>query len=202
MRLSGLTLDATRATLGGVALYQTIAAIRASMTKDGDVSTARANGIGAMVCMIAASVYHRMKTTSGAEVEDLRHADWLITCPLMLWEIYVLLGIDIAQHAWSFALSVVAITVCIVLGRRAVDGKPGKRAQYFALATAAFVIMLVNIGLFTDWTRPEHIAPLAFLGVWALYPIAFWEKSGAAYNVLDLVSKGAFGLYVGSLAFQ
>ena len=201
MKLSELTLDATRASLGGVALYQTIAAIRASTTKDGDVNTARANGIGAMVCLIAASVYHRMKTTSGAEVEDLRHADWLITCPLMLWEIYVLLGIDIAQHAWSFALSVVAITVCIVLGRRAVGGNPSKRALYFALATAAFVIMLVNIGLFTDWSRPEHIAPLAFLGVWALYPLAFWEKSGSAYNVLDLVSKGAFGLYVGSLAF-
>jgi bacteriorhodopsin len=194
-------MSATRATLGGVALYQTIAAIRASTSKHGDDVAARANGIGAMVCLIAASVYHRMKTTSGAEVEDLRYADWLITCPLMLWEIYVLLGIDIARHAWSFALSVVAITVCIVLGRRAVESKQSKRALYFTLATAAFVIMLVNIGLFTDWSRPKHVAPLAFLGVWALYPLAFWEKSGAAYNLLDLVSKGVFGLYVGSQAF-
>lgn len=201
MKLSGLTLDATRATLGGVALYQTIAAITAATSKDGDATTARANAIGAMVCLIAASVYHRMKSASGADVEDLRHADWLITCPLMLWEIYVLLGIDIGRHAWSFALSVVAITVCIVLGRRAVDGKRSKRGIYFALATAAFAIMLVNVGLFADWSRAEHIAPLVFLGVWALYPVAFWEKSGSAYNVLDLVSKGVFGLYVGSKAF-
>ena len=116
MNLSGLTLDATRATLGGVALYQTIAAITAAVSKDGDAITTRANAIGAMVCLIAASVYHRMRSTNGADADDLRHADWLITCPLMLWEIYVLLGIDISRHAWSFALSVVAITVCIVLG--------------------------------------------------------------------------------------
>ena len=198
MNLSAVTLDSTRATLGGIALFQTIAAIVA-MQKSKHTQLAKANAIGAAVCAIAASVYHRMSTSNGSTSQDLRHADWLITCPLMLWELYVLMDMDIKTHTWSFCISVVSIIVCIFLGRLAAESKGGKRLTLFGVATLVFVLMLVNIGLGVDWSRIQNIVPFAFLALWALYPLAFWEKSGALYNALDLVSKGVFGLYVGSI---
>lgn len=201
MTVASLTLDTTRATLGGVALFQAVSAVVASRRRDDEGRLSKANAIGAMVCTIAASVYHRMRT-SGADVADLRHADWLITCPLMLWELYVLLGIDVRANAWSFSLAVAAISVCIVLGRVAASSTGRRRALAFGLATAAFALLLASVCAKVDWARGRaNVAPLAFLATWALYPLAFWEKGGAAYNVLDLVSKGAFGLYVGGLAF-
>lgn len=199
MKLSTISLDATRATLGGVALFQAVAAMNAARS-GGKAHDATANAIGAAVCLIAATVYQRMRS-SGTESDDLRHADWLVTCPLMLWELYVLMGIDLRTHAWSFALSVAAIALCILIGRAAASAKGARRAVLFALATAAFVVMMVNIGLRVDWSHDQSVVPFAFLAVWALYPLAFWERSGTAYNVLDLVTKGVFGLYVGARAF-
>lgn len=200
MRLASMTLDATRATLSGVALFQAVAAIVAAQ-RGTDARAAKANAIGAAVCLIAASVYQRMTSTSGAVVDDLRHADWLVTCPLMLWELYVLIGIDARAFAPSFGVSVVAIVVCILLGRVAVERTGGTRVLFYALATAAFAVTLANVGLNVDWSRAKSVVPYAFLLVWALYPLAFWEKSGSAYNVLDIVTKGVFGLYVGASAF-
>lgn len=200
MALSEVTLDATRATLGGIALFQAVAAVVAAQRSGGSARASKANAIGAAVCLIAASVYHRMKSTAGPAVADLRHADWLVTCPLMLWELYVLMDIDVRTHAWSFALSVVAIVTCILLGRLAAEAEGGVRALYFSLATAAFGVMLASVGLRVDWSRGENVVPFVFLAVWALYPLAFWDRSGMGYNLLDLVSKGVFGLYVGALA--
>lgn len=200
MQVSQISLDATRATLGAVALFQALAALTSAM--QGKCANAtKANAIGATVCAIATSVYQRMKSSSGRDVEDLRHADWLVTCPLMLWELYALMQIDIKNHAHSFAFSVVSIVLCILLGRAAADATGATRGGLFLLATVLFVAMLVNIGLSVDWTHSHSATPFAFLSVWALYPFAFWEQSGTAYNVLDLVSKGVFGMYVGSLVF-
>lgn len=201
MNLPSITLDTTRATLGGVALFQAVASVVASSRGgEGKARAAKANAIGAAVCLIAASVYHRMKSTSGSEVEDLRHADWLVTCPLMLWELYVLMDIGVAANPVSFCVSVVAIVACVLLGRFAAGARRGRRALLFSLATGAFAVMLASVGSRVDWSRAENAVPFAFLSLWSLYPLAFWEKSGSAYNVLDLVTKGAFGIYVGAKA--
>lgn len=195
MGLASTSLDSTSAFLGGVAVFQTVAAV-VNTQHGGKVVLTRANAIGAMVCTIATSVYHRMRTATNDEMHDLRHADWVVTCPLMLWEIYTLLGINIREYMMSFTFSVVAIVACILLGRVSLERKGSQRVTLFSLATLVFVAMLTNILFVVPHWNDEVVVPLCFLGTWVLYPLAFWDRSGTAYNVLDLVSKGVFGLYV------
>lgn len=195
--MDAISLHSTTAFLGGVTLMQAIASLTAGAA--GDRTVASSNAIGAAVCLIARQIYAKMQ--GGADDGDsaLRYADWLITCPLMLIEFFILFGIDVRSNSASLSLAILLITVCILLGRRAVV-HARTRVRDFTLACACFVAMLVVVArAIPDWSA-DIAMPLAFLSVWLLYPIAFWAKRPAAFNALDFVAKGVFGLFTAAKA--
>ena len=190
-----ISLHSTRAFLGGVALLQTIASLAAS---DTDATAASSNALGAVVCAIAWQIYSRMQG-SGDLDSSLRYADWTVTTPLMLVEFFILLGIDLRANYTSLAGAILLIVACILLGRRAVISSR-TRVRDFVAACVCFVAMVVLVlRAIPEWSSRVTM-PLVFLSVWFLYPVVFWMKSPAAFNLLDFVSKGVFGLFAAAKA--
>lgn len=110
-----ISLSATRTFLGGVAVLQALAALRAPAARD-----STSNALGATVCFIAWQVYSQMTGASVRADTTLRYADWVVTTPLMLVEFFILFGVDVRSHWRSVAAAVALIVACILLGRRAV----------------------------------------------------------------------------------
>lgn len=201
-----LTRNATGAFLGGTAVIQAVSGVHAGFCAHSEGCAdarrvAAANGIGASVCFAASLLYGRM---SGNEQEDttLRHADWIITTPLMLVEFFLLLRIDIREHWASLLTSIVAIIASISLGHAARMSKTST-LKLFMFATVAFLVMMwVVLRLVPEWNA-QVAMPLTFLGVWALYPAAFWSTDPAtANNILDAISKGVFGVFTALKGFN
>tara|TARA_B110000046_G_scaffold53362_1_gene59795 strand:- start:1454 stop:1825 length:372 start_codon:yes stop_codon:yes gene_type:complete len=123
----------------------------------------------------------------------------------MLWEFYELLGIDVSHHKARFSLSVLCIVLCILFGCMASQCEEHK-VRYFMWSSIFFAAMLWNVlsevPMLTD---KRNAIPFAFLGMWTLYPIAFWmekDASNLSFNVLDIVSKGVFGMVVAASALS
>lgn len=184
---ASLTLNTTTAFLAGVALVQTVAALRARSE-----SAAKANVLGACVCVVAFLHYYFMRTAGPAERVRLRYGDWLITCPLLLWELHELTGVE--GQGWALG----GVVAMVLLGYAAVQSVGWRRHALFAAASA----VLAAVAAATVGGAQRHReAVAAFFGVWALYPAAFLldgagVDSNPSYDVLDLVSKPLFGLYV------
>lgn len=184
---ASLTLNTTTASLAGVALVQTVAALRARST-----SAAKANVLGACVCVVAFVHYYFMRTADPAEKVRLRYGDWLITCPLLLWELQELAGVE--GQGWALG----GAGAMVLLGYAAVQSVGWRRHALFAVASVVLVAVATST---VGGARRQREAVAAFFGAWALYPAAFLldgvgVDSNPSYDVLDLVSKPLFGLYV------
>ena len=85
----------------------------------------------------------------------------------------------------------------VLLGYAAVLSSGTKRYTLFAISS--LILASIVYATVHGATKNRELVA-AFFGVWALYPVAFLfhdpGAKNAAYNVLDLVSKGAFGLWV------
>lgn len=178
--------------LGGVCLVQAIASLRAE-SEDGTMK----NALGACVCLVAFLHYTWMRSAkSRGEKTELRFADWIITCPLLLWELHFL-----TRNTGSLWLMVGLCTVMLGLGvasersRSQADGE-GRRLAYFLSSSVVFSALAAY---FLLHARSETKLASGFFAVWGLYPIAFLSQgrwSDFGFDLLDMVSKGGFGLYV------
>tara|TARA_B100000683_G_scaffold2007_1_gene2148 strand:- start:3676 stop:4284 length:609 start_codon:yes stop_codon:yes gene_type:complete len=195
--VDALTLTSTRTFLGGVAVMQVIAALRSKSTK----GTA-ANALGAAVCVIAGQVYRTMeRAAGGADLYELRSADWYVTTPLMLIELLVLMGASPRQNPAIFVYSIVSILITIWMGVKAHRNQSARGVRWFVAATLVFVAMLYAIFRSVDWSS-ETTMPAFFLGLWSLYPIAYWSRSDRWLSLLDLLTKGVFGIVVAERSFD
>ena len=185
-----LTLNTTTAFLGGVAAVQAIAALRA--TKKG---VTRANLLGTCVCVVAFLHYTWMRTASASEKVRLRYGDWVVTCPLLLWELQEMTGVEGQQWA------LVGVVAMVLLGYAAVRRRGWTRYALFGVSSA--ILAAVAAATVHGAVR-EREAVAAFFAVWALYPAAFLLEefnldANPSFNILDLVSKALFGMYVAAL---
>ena len=183
------TLHATAAALAGVALIQSVAAVR--------TPHAKANAIGAAVCVIALLHYLWMRGASDAEKRELRYGDWFVTCPLLLWELYLVTGQD-TEHLGA---SIVAVLAMLALGLAAASAEGPMRHVLFGLACVAFAVSIRLSTQRLDWEEHGTLVA-AFFGLWSLYPVAFLLRSNTMFNLLDLLSKAGIGLYIANKSFR
>ena len=180
--MATLSLNTTTAFLAGVSVVQLAAALRAPSKE-----AWKANVLGACVCVVAFLHYRWMRDAGPQRMIELRYGDWIVTCPLLIWELQALTGVEGQQ--WVVAASV----VMILLGYAAVKSDGWRR---HALFTASSAVLAAIVLATLDGAKTHREAVAAFFGLWALYPVAFLLDSNAMYNVLDAFSKACFGLLV------
>ena len=177
---TSLTLNTTTAFLGSVALLQAVAALKGPAFE--------ANALGACVCVVAFLHYTWMRSTDdAAERVRLRYGDWIVTCPLLLWELHATTGVE--GQEWALG----ATALMVLLGYAAVRSVGWKRHALFAVSS---LVLAAVVAATLSGAKKNGELVAAFFGVWALYPVAFLFDSNVAFDVLDAVSKGCFGLYV------
>lgn len=182
--LRTLTQNTTTSFLAGVSLVQTLAALKST-----DARTARANAIGAAICLIAFWHYERMRGASDVEKTLLRYGDWVVTCPLLLLELQEMTE---GEDRWTLG----AVVLMILLGLRAKQTRGAGRQALFGASTLLLVAVVVAT---VRGARQNRELVAAFFAVWSLYPVAFLlddARGNQAFDVLDAASKGLFGLYV------
>ncbi len=173
----------------------------------------RALSIETVVNLIAAVVYMELrpalKSNSLARASDLRYTDWLLTTPLLLVSLTLFLQESPAAGApngilggasingmWLLIL-LLANTVMLLCGRQA-RGDPGSQAvisKPFIGAWLCFLLIAVVYLTMYYWVWVVYV----FVAVWALYGVAFLAPVAmreSAYNLLDLVSKVGFGMFL------
>lgn len=178
------TLRGVAASLAGVSLLQTVTALKL----EGDAS--RSNAIGATVCLVAYLHYTWMRESTGKVASlQLRYSDWVVTCPLLLWELSLQCGVGGEPLAKCVALVLLMLGLGYVSARS--DG--WRRNGSFLLSCVAFVLA---VHLFLSSATKHAALARAFFAVWGMYPIAFLFGNESAFDTLDLVSKAGFGMYV------
>jgi bacteriorhodopsin len=172
----------------------------------------KALAIETVVNVIAAWVYTELRPalTSGniSRASDLRYVDWFLTTPLLIASFAIYLtNSPTANNAegilrqdlmspWLVGL-LVANAAMIICGFKA-RGNPSQQGSVnnlFICAWLAFAFIAAVLVTFYYYVYMVYI----FLAVWALYGLAFLEPvpvRETMYNVLDVFSKSAFGIFL------
>lgn len=186
-----LTTNATAAFLAGTAVFQAVVALRAP-----DSERSKANALGATVCVVAFLHYQWMRGADDAERVRLRYGDWVVTCPLLLAELFFATR---QTSAAAMAAVVVASMLMVLLGYAA-HHRARARVPLFVVSTLLLIFVAWRV---VAGARVHRELVAYFFALWALYPVAFWAggaAGNAAFDVLDALSKGLFGLLVGAAA--
>jgi bacteriorhodopsin len=158
------------------------------------------------------------KATSG-----LRSLDWLITTPFMLLSLMLFFMFDDECHRnctstvttedfWrDGAAIIVADIFMIILGSDfvlswlSIGGMGAMILFLLSCGLFALIVLLFNRTFYDrSKTRYKTAVTVLFLGTWGLYPVFRMLEMGQAapgvvqigYNVLDLLSKGGFGVLI------
>lgn len=189
----------------GIALFQLIAAFYATVALQ-DSSKAFGNALGTTTCFIAGYHYSWMREQQGQcrSLVVTRFSDWYITTNLMLLEFFVLSETLTQKYAWLVA-SCIACTLMLVSGHCATVQKEGARS-YRQMYRVSIVFGVVLTALFMKGTlRDDTPHPSSWMYVfasfWIGYPFAFFDPTSISYSLLDLASKGVFGIVLGTMTF-
>jgi len=204
--------------------------------------------VSAMVCLIAAYHYYRIfdsfrhsyiavdEGTAASAFnamsyvlvngegfnEGYRYVDWLLTVPLLLFELIAVLALPRATRKGLLMKLIPASALMIILGypgEIAVDIMP--KAIWGALSTIPFLYILYV--LFVELSKaaksqPEQVSKdiaglrWLLLATWGVYPISYmfpmfgldgadafvWRQVG--YSVADVLAKCLFGLLIYKIA--
>lgn len=140
---------------------------------------AKTNLVSAAVCFIAAVHYAAIYT--GTNPRSARMSDWLLTCPLLAFEMTYLLGHSLHR---CIAAAVAAGTMIAIGGKQ------------FAISCGLLCLTAVLIFAPEKGTRRREIPSWVialFFALWPLYPIAdYLMLDQMSYSILDTLSKGLF----------
>lgn len=180
----------------GIALFQALAASFAA-----SATATLGNGLGSAVCLVAGLHYQWMRPQTGRENVATRYSDWYLTTVLMLVEFFVLANALRDRWPWLVGASL-ACELMLLGGHVATLGSGRARSVAFGAGMVAGVVLAV---CFVAGTAGDHDNQwmYAFAAVWLLYPAAFWagRYQAVCYNLLDVYSKGVFGLTLGLVTF-
>jgi len=175
-----------------------------------DVQQARV--IAGMVCIIASLAYLTMATSGGfwtkCDGRDFyyaRYVDWIITTPLLLYDITRLVGTSTLNSWFIVSLDVLMILAGLV---GAVNEHGQDKWAFFAFSMLAFigiVLALRSMKVFASsdleivFTRARNLT----LATWMGYPVIWILAEGTgtisvfaesvAYTVLDVIAKTVIG---------
>lgn len=180
---------AASAFLLGVCVVQMIASIRTTKVEE--------NAIGAAVCLIAFLHYLWMQGANSTTMQELRYSDWIVTCPLLLWELHKMSGQETKKSLGWPVVSVIAMLIFGFFSEASLD--PKSRKKMFIGGCVAFAACILS---FLPHVKQNHTLVYAFFVIWSLYPFASWYKNNAMLSMLDMLSKGGFGLYIATNAMN
>ena len=154
-----------------------------------------ANRLNAATCFAASTFYVALNLVPVENRFLIRCCDWLVTCPMLIIEMCKLLGIRCS----SVISTLVSLTVLmIVSGIASVTNE--------SYASFGFVCLSAIYAIIASAERdPVHqILPVetvwSFLASWMLFGAAFYvrdpELRDASYSILDIYSKGLFGMSI------
>ena len=206
--LAQSTFVATTSTFLSLSLL-TLAYITDETRKETTKDTSRLC-IAFAIVSIASVHYLFMWTLRGecGSPPNLRYSDWFLTLPLMALEFALVRRVP-SKNA---AIAVAASAAMVLLGAW---GERSLPSRYTAALLGSGLLAVVIYSIF--WSsvahkpRKEQTTPSwamrLLIGVWVLYPIVYLMSPSlmqdAAYNCLDLISKGglcALVLYLSSPA--
>ena len=161
----------------------------------------------------------------GEATRGLRSLDWLITTPFMLLSLmlYFMFNSECGEDCskvnnlskkdfWSYGAAIIGSDILmILLGSDFVVswlamGSTGTWVL-FLLSSGFFALIVVLLKIhFYDKSKTKYKTAVSalFLGTWGMYPVfRILEMAQAApaavqigYNILDLLSKGGFGILI------
>ncbi|XAS62855.1 bacteriorhodopsin-like [Pseudarthrobacter sp. So.54] len=150
--------------------------------------------------------------------EGYRYVDWLLTVPLLLFELIAVLALARSAQKRLIRQLIPAAALMIILGYPGeISGDNGIRGLFGLLSTIPFVYILYV--LFVQLTKSLGNQPAAVRGTlsrlrflllasWLVYPIAYllpllniagsdaWVFKQVGYSVADIAAKAVYGLII------
>lgn len=163
------------------------------------------NVLSTVIATVAYLHYKQMPTGSGSTTL-LRHSDWLITCPILIFEIAFLMGFK-KQDIPLVTGAAVFAAIMVIMG---LSARRSSTQWPFWLSGCAALVAVYAL-MYTQYRRASvpdkdgdkdsesRRAALFFLAVWIPYGIVYWASDdlrNVCYNVLDVISKVGLGVYV------
>ena len=154
-----------------------------------------ANRLNAVTCFTASSFYIALNLVPVENRFLLRCCDWLITCPLLIIEICKLLGIKSS----SVVSTVVSLTILMIASGVASISNESYASLGFVCLSAIYAILAS-----TERDPNHQVLPIetiwSFLASWMLFGAVFYIRDpsvrDASYSILDIYSKGVFGMTI------
>ena len=156
----------------------------------------------ATICLIASLSYYLILTdASSVTLSDLRSIDWLVTCPLLLIEMGLLLGVG--PKNYTVIRAALASMLMIIFGW---GGAPSAAWLIVSFVLLAYITQQLQILYKSSRSKHRRIVPL-FFAFWFFYGLIavlrlvspdFFSNSlvNIGYNTLDAVTKAGMGLLV------
>ena len=168
----------------------------------------KANALSILILLIAYVHYYTgiLYPTGPGTSMWFRYSDWMITCPLLVYELAYLRGLKpFGKDAIHVALASMASIAMIAAGWHASRQKGSMRVLWWGLGSVflAIVFFLLSNPV-PEEKREGSLAWISnvFLWLWIPYGIIFWLPPSArhvSFNVLDILSKSVLGLVIAYL---
>jgi len=159
--------------------------------------------LAGLVTSVAAFHYYYMINTKGSPV-SYRYFDWFFTTPILLIDLCILLDI----YDYNFIVKIVSLNIFMLLfgylGEINVISMVNSTILGFIPFILLFYMIKQKIDEKNKYSKEQIIINnriyYIFTGLWTLYGVNHLvtniELKNTAYNVLDLLTKGIFALYV------
>jgi bacteriorhodopsin len=187
-----------------LALAAAVQALAATQSLDN--SKKISNVMGSMSCSIAFVHYLLIMGSDGDEMY-IRYSDWIWTLPLLLFDIMLIFGIDIAENILLCLLTLLFLLGMLVAGWMAINA-PRHSNMWLTVGFACLLAVYGIVLLILPHNLEGNLTSvtLFFFLLWSLYGVvAITDRNGVvnnnqyaqhAYDVLDICTKAVFGLAV------
>lgn len=174
-------------------------------------TTRKSNIISSIITITAMSYYIIIYSKREEQIYKYRYMDWVITTPLLLYDLLLIMNINDYYTTLEFNKLVIEITILNTL--MLLFGYLGEinklsMTNSMVLGFIPFIYIFYRINnIYTINNKNINIVEkeeykifLVFLFIWTLYGIVHVIPNrhikDISYNILDLIAKGLFGLYI------
>tara|TARA_Y100000592_G_scaffold58947_1_gene92311 strand:- start:3 stop:740 length:738 start_codon:yes stop_codon:yes gene_type:complete len=144
-------------------------------------------------------------------ITSIRYLDWVITTPLLLLSFALYssyttnkgrkAGTSFQDVDFTPLIYIIILNLFMLLFGFLGETNQINKHIGFTISVIFFIILFYFI--YTDYVqdKDESLTPLfgVFTAVWFLYGVAYYLpviKKNIAYNILDMISKSAFGIFL------
>ena len=205
------SFSSVTAGLGAIAVFSFLRSINGKTNKE-----KLSNGTASLINIIAFIHYLRMRKIWDDKHKDLvstRYSDWFLTCPLLLFEFYILMEwikVDEQTNKLSvdkglglpIVISMIATLSMLLCGFLS-ELYPEQKWEFYGLGFGCLLVLFSVLYMIDKKRKKDKSVPQwpwIFIGIWALYGAAYlMENRDLFYNILDLIAKGAFAMCIALL---